>query len=405
MSKKKIGIFGGTFNPPHYGHIHAAEAFIEACDLDMLIVMPALLPPHKQLYNDSPYARLEMTRLAFSNSKYYPDKITVSNFEIASNEISYTYKTLEHFAAKDTELYFLCGTDMFVSLGSWKNPSRIFELATIVLARREDDITDGLRISEAKQSYESTYKPRIIEINYAPFSMSSTRIREAIKNHESIYGMLPENVIRYISFNNMYSCNHVIEEILGDYLDSSRLKNTLSVANECKKLAGLFDLDEVDSYRLYVAGLLHDITKCMTFEEHLEMAERYRLRFIEDDLNSPQILHQFTGAMFAKERFPQFTDEEIVSAIFCHTTGRRVMTLLDKLLFLADIIEPDRKYSDCVYLRNYFYEGLNDCDKLIHLDRTVLKALEMTKKHVEEKGLNVHPLSLAAIDALKNNLH
>lgn len=402
---KKIGIYGGTFNPPHYGHIHAAEAFIEACALDMLIVMPALLPPHKQLQNDSPYARLEMARLAFSNSKYYPDRITVSNFEIASNQISYTYKTLEHFASDDNELYFLCGTDMFLSLGNWMNPSRIFELATIVLARREDEQSDDLKIVDAKKAYADRYNSRILEINYTPFPMSSTRIREAIEHHESIFGMLPENVIRYISFNNMYTCTHVLEEIIGDYLDSSRLKHTLSVAKECKKLAKMFDMSEYDSNRLYIAGLLHDITKCMSYEEHLYMAQKYRIRFIDADLQSPQILHQFTGAKFAQERFPEYTDFEICSAISCHTTGRRVMSLMDKLLFLADFIEPERKYSDCVNLRDYFYSGFSEDGKFVHLDQTVLRALESTKRHVEEKNLTFHPLSRAAMDALKNNLH
>ena len=129
MKKSKLGIYGGTFNPPHNGHIYAAEKFIEACNLDKLLIMPALIPPHKQVNDDSPYARLEMTKLAFSNSKYYPEKLSVSDYEITSKQISYTYKTLEHFANDETELYFLCGTDMFISLGSWKNPARSSILA------------------------------------------------------------------------------------------------------------------------------------------------------------------------------------------------------------------------------------------------------------------------------------
>lgn len=400
MKKIKLGIYGGTFNPPHNGHIYAAEKFIETCALDKLLIMPALIPPHKQVNDDSPFARLEMTRLAFSNSPYYPERLEVSDYEITNKQISYTYKTLEHFANNETELYFLCGTDMFVSLGTWKNPARIFELATIVLARRENDMSDTVRIREAIKSFNTLYQPRIIEINYTPIPISSTEVREAVAKFQSLTGMVPDNVAGYIRQHELYKHGHVLEKLIGEYLDDYRVKHTLSVANECKKLAKIYKLTDYDTHRLYIAGLLHDITKCKKFDEQVALADELRIRLTEDDLNSPKILHQFTGAEFARREFAKYCDEDIKTAISCHTTGRRFMTLMDKLLFLADYIEPLRTFDDCVYIRNLFYNGFSSDPDLKHLNEVVLTALKITKKQLESEGQSVHPLTLAAIDAL-----
>ena len=241
MKKIKLGIYGGTFNPPHNGHIHAAENFIETCELDKLLIMPALIPPHKQVNDDSPFARLEMTKLAFSTSKYYPQILSVSDYEITHKQISYTYKTLEHFSNEDTELFFLCGTDMFVSLGNWKNPQKIFELATIVLARREDDITETIRIREALSSFKSLYNPRIIEIKYKAMQISSTEVRDAVVNQKSLTGMVPDCVAGYIRQHNLYKHTHVLEKLIGEYMDEYRVKLTISVAKECQKLAKLYN--------------------------------------------------------------------------------------------------------------------------------------------------------------------
>lgn len=403
MNKIKLGIYGGTFNPPHNGHIHAAEKFIEACKLDKLLIMPALIPPHKQVNDDSPFARLEMTKLAFSTSKYYPNILSVSDYEITSKQISYTYKTLEHFADDETDLFFLCGTDMFVSLGSWKNPETIFKLATIVLARREDNDFDTIKIREAATSYMNQFDPRIIEINYTPMEISSTDVRNAVINGQSLTGMVPDAVAGYIRQYDLYKYTHVIEKILYEHLDDYRIKHSMSVANECKKLAKLYDMSEYDTHQLYIAGLLHDITKCRSYNEHLELAKELNLDLSEEDINSPKILHQFTGALFAAREFPNYCSSNVQNAIFCHTTGKRFMTLMDKILFLADYIEPLRTFEDCVKIRKMFYDGfIKDPDQK-HLNNVILSALLMTKENLENENQTVHSLTLAAIEGLSNN--
>ena len=117
--KKRVGIFGGTFNPPHIGHVEAAKAFVENACLDSLIIMPAFIPPHKEY--DSIVTceeRLEMCKIAFKDV----DKATVSDLEISRGGKSYTYLTLQELTSDEVELYFLCGTDMIISMDTWKNP-------------------------------------------------------------------------------------------------------------------------------------------------------------------------------------------------------------------------------------------------------------------------------------------
>jgi nicotinate-nucleotide adenylyltransferase len=111
---KKLGIYGGTFNPIHNGHIKAAEAFYDTVGLDELLIMPTFVSPHKEMMKgDDPSYRLEMTSLAFDGNVR---NITVSDYEISKGGKSYTYLTLEHFSSSDTELFFLMGTDMFLCL-------------------------------------------------------------------------------------------------------------------------------------------------------------------------------------------------------------------------------------------------------------------------------------------------
>ena len=113
MKKRRIGIFGGTFNPPHVGNTEAAKAFVKGAELDTLIIMPAFIPPLKEyLATVTCEELLEMCRIAFRDI----EKTIVSDLEISRGGKSYTYLTLQELANDDTDVYFLCGTDMILSL-------------------------------------------------------------------------------------------------------------------------------------------------------------------------------------------------------------------------------------------------------------------------------------------------
>ena len=198
---KKIGIFGGTFSPPHIGHISAAKGFISAVSLDELIIMPDFLPPHKTFDGEaSTEERIEMCRLAFGNIP----GVTVSDFEIKRGGKSYTAVTLEELSSPDKELYFLCGTDMFLTLSSWYKPEIIFKNAIICYVRRETDSDNSILIKKASEDYIAKYNARIISIPSDINEISSSEIRKTIKNGDNLEQYLTSEVVKYIFDKGIY---------------------------------------------------------------------------------------------------------------------------------------------------------------------------------------------------------
>jgi nicotinate-nucleotide adenylyltransferase len=198
---KKIGIFGGTFSPPHIGHISAAKGFISAVSLDELIIMPDFLPPHKTFDGEaSTDERIEMCRLAFGNIP----GVTVSDFEIKRGGKSYTAVTLEELSSPDKELYFLCGTDMFLTLSSWYKPEIIFKNAIICYVRRETDSDNSILIKKASEDYIAKYNARIIPIPSDINEISSSKIRKLIKSGDNLEQYLTSEVAKYIFDKGIY---------------------------------------------------------------------------------------------------------------------------------------------------------------------------------------------------------
>ena len=196
--KRRVGIFGGTFNPPHIGHVSAAKAFLDQAKLDDLIIMPAFMPPHKEF--DSVVSceqRLEMCRIAFSE---IPGAV-VSDLEIARKGKSYTYLTLEELTSENTELYFLCGTDMILTMDHWKNPDIIFALAKICYIRRENDAEKTVLIEQKCNEYRSKFSANVLPIDASIIEISSSEIRNDITNASK---HLSEGVIEYITEAGLY---------------------------------------------------------------------------------------------------------------------------------------------------------------------------------------------------------
>ena len=196
--KRRIGIFGGTFNPPHVGHVEAAKSFLQQAKLDEMIIMPAFIPPHKEF--DSVVScdqRLEMCRIAFSNIP----NTSVSDLEITRQGKSYTYLTLQELTSDDADLFFLCGTDMILTMDHWKNPEIIFSLANICYIRRENDEETTALIDEKCKEYLSKYNATVIPIEADVIEISSSEIRgnlgEAAK-------YLSKNVMEYIIMAGLY---------------------------------------------------------------------------------------------------------------------------------------------------------------------------------------------------------
>ncbi len=205
MSDLKIGIYGGTFAPVHIGHIRSAFAFLTACQLDRLFIMPNFIPPHKTIsQGDDPQMRLQMLKIAFADLPFYDDKIIISDFELRNAETSYTYKTLEHFKWISKDLTLLCGTDNFLTLEKWRNFEKVFELAKIAHIVRPNSLDESEMISQTKERYIEKYGAKIIDVPMAPIDISSTELREKIILGEDTSMYIPHNVRMYIDKYNIY---------------------------------------------------------------------------------------------------------------------------------------------------------------------------------------------------------
>ncbi len=197
----RIGIYGGTFSPPHNGHLQAAKAFMEQMWLDFLYVIPAATPPHKAMESSvSAEHRLEMCRRAFADI----EGVYVSDLELRRGGISYTVDTLRELSGEDRRLFLLCGTDMMLTLDRWRATDEIFHLCYPVYIRRDNDRSlDGVIVEKIAQ-YQRDYGKVVRRIVTEPIELSSSEVRRAIAAGEPISQMVPETVEKYIRDNHLY---------------------------------------------------------------------------------------------------------------------------------------------------------------------------------------------------------
>lgn len=194
----RIGIYGGSFDPPHIGHRLLARDAAEALKLDRLFVVPTGVQPLKAGKADgaSPEQRLEMARIAFAGDEF----VVVDETETKRPGLSFTVDTLEEYSAKyrDSQLFLLMGRDSFESLANWKNPERIRELCTVAILERA---TDSVR----PDADSITVAARRVDV-------SSSEIRNRRREGKSIAGFVPDGVLKYIEANNLYAPTGVTQE-------------------------------------------------------------------------------------------------------------------------------------------------------------------------------------------------
>ena len=203
---KKVGIFGGTFNPVHAGHVKAALGFIEAAGLDRLLVIPDKIPPHKIIVGeDHPEIRFHMTKLAFDEVNT-EGKITVSDMEIRREGKSFSYYTMKELTEAGVgELYLYCGTDMLLTFDKWFRFEDIISMCTLAYAGREAQ-SDSLReeVEEKIRFLRETHGARILVIPLDPIETSSSEVRDMIAKGEDASHLLPSVVYEYIKENKLY---------------------------------------------------------------------------------------------------------------------------------------------------------------------------------------------------------
>lgn len=196
---EKIGLYGGTFAPPHYGHIHAVKTFLNAVSLDKVLIMPTFQPPHKaKAAGDTPEVRLEMCRAAFGEIP----GTEVSDYEIRKADVSYTVQTLRYLTAADREIWLLCGTDMFLTLDRWYQAEEIFRLAKMVCISRTDGKNEDLQ--QTADRYRTRFGAECLLLDAQPLVLSSSRVREAIRAGESLAEYVPPAVEAILRRDELY---------------------------------------------------------------------------------------------------------------------------------------------------------------------------------------------------------
>lgn len=364
----KIGVFGGTFNPPHNGHIRLAKAAADELKLDKLLVIPSCIPPHKiaaKLADGQ--ERLEMCRLAFGCDP----RFEVSPMELERGSRSYTVETLRELKAlyPDSELYFIVGSDMLESFDKWYLWQEILSLSVLCAASREEGYSPDL-------SRFGKLAERIKIITLDPLEVSSTQIRNS--TGEVSPELLDPKVAAYIREHGLYDDGlDRYRELLRGKLNPRRLFHSECVSECAGVLAERYGAS-VEKARL--AGLLHDVMKNAPANEQLALMPD----ITPLELLNTKVWHQISGEAFLRQN-GIVTDEEILGAVRWHTTGKAGMTLLEKIIYVADFISADRDYKDVEVVRRLAY---------ISLEHAILYTSRYTVNKMVSQDLLLHPATV-----------
>ena len=392
--KLNIGLYGGSFDPVHKGHVRVAHAFLRQFRPEKLIVMPCRIPPHKEKSGEvSDVARFRMLEDTFVNDK----KIDVSDYELKKDGVSYTVETLRELKKQypDRRIFLVVGADMFLSLREWKEPEEIFRLCEPCVYRRG---FTGKKTRRYAAELERDYGVKTHFIKGLLTDASSTAIRGALEEDRlSAERELPKAVRLFIYETGVYRSEEYRLEVYRResqrLVEEKRFNHILRVEKAAVELAERYG---ADVFKARAAALLHDVTKRKTHEEQLNMAREFGIIGAEEFEKSPKVAHAFTAAGYAEYRLG-VGDADILNAIRYHTTGRAGMSLLEKIIFLADGIEEGRSFEGVEEIRRAAFDDI---------DRAMLVSLEKTREKVEDNGAYLHHCTADAItffrDAVKN---
>ena len=381
MTMKKIGIMGGTFDPIHNGHIMLGRQAYEEYDLDCIWYMPSRIPPHKKDHTiTAAKDRLAMTAAAIAPYSYFK----LSDFELRrTGGNTYTADTLRLLKEEypDVEFFFIAGADSIMDIEKWYHPEYVLPAVTFLAAAREHEEAD--RSLDEQISYlTQKYQAHILRLHCREMDVGGdprgfpgrTRSRRSFPGAEgslSIY-----RTARLVSGGKCVMDERITEirKHLKKKLNPMRYEHTLGVSYTCMALAMRYS-DNLDQAEM--AGLLHDCAKRYDDATIICKCQEHGIELTEGELRAPAVIHAKLGAWMAEHKYG-ITDPEVLSAIACHTTGKPAMSLLDKILYVADYIEPRRdKAPNLPKLRRLAFEDL---------DEALYQILDSTRNYLKETG-------------------
>lgn len=406
----RIGLFGGSFDPIHKGHLSIIKGAINNGDVDIVIVIPTVRNSFKRgkVLSAAPY-RYFMTK-AVIESEFSGNKVLVSDAEFSIPGISYTVSTLKKItsmnylvpfltyngikpkkALEEHTFFWLCGSDILPSFTHWYKPEEIISMAGLLVALRPGEECD---IYEERERISKEFG---FEANIESFVIDGVEVASSEVRITKEYEDVPKVAQEFIKTHNLYADKEVMDAVsdevaekfflmaadLYEYLGEKRLLHTINVGLLSAKYAYIHGAD-VD--KALIAGLLHDCAK----ELEPQVQRDYAKERSGDTFADKKLLHSPAGAVFAKKRF-DVDDEDILNAITYHTTGHGGATLLDKIVFLADKLEPARTYTDLTEMREV---ALSDIDAALRL------CVGAVRKKFETQGRDIHPKTLEFMNEL-----
>ena len=387
----KRGFFGGTFNPPHLGHIRAAAAAAKQLGLEELYWIPAGIPPHKELPDGSAdnAQRLEMSKLAAAEIP----GAQVLDWEMNRPGRSYTADTVERLLAekKDGELWMLCGTDMLETLPEWYRGEWLMQTLCVAVYPRHEGETAHLH--DLAAAYGRDYGTKVEVIDMEPTDVSSTMLRTELAQGRGA-ALLSRSVYGYVLRNRLYGVRpepEALWELAKEWYAPKRIPHVLGCRETAVKLAQRWGEDLLDAE---TAAILHDITKKTPVKEQLQFCEKCGIMTPNISEEYEATLHAFSGAAAAELEFG--ISDRVRDAIMWHTTGKADMTLLEKIIWLADYMEPTRKTEGLEEIRTLAYSDL---------DAALCLAMEKSIRYMEEAGFHLHPATGEALACLRKEIH
>ncbi|MBQ8429855.1 MAG: nicotinate (nicotinamide) nucleotide adenylyltransferase [Clostridia bacterium] len=375
----RIAVFGGSFDPVHTEHVRLVEAAIKELGLDKLFVMPAFAPPHKlgkALSADKD--RLEMCRLAFRGVK----KAEVSDYEIAKGGTSYTYLTCQYFRAQypGAEIFWIVGTDMLRDFPTWKNPDDILENVTLAVCGRAEEDNEWWK--EEQPKFFARFGKKFRSFTYNGAAVSSTKIRVLVGAGMDLTPFVDKKVAECIQTKELYLIPNAKAALALE--NPKRQGHSLRVAELAASRAVKLGISEKQAI---AAALFHDCAKNLSASS--PYLRGFALPTEWGDVPT-EVAHQFAGAYVAETYFG-VTDGDLLNAVRYHTSARPNMSELEKLIFLADMLEEERHYEGVDELRTLFWSEKD-------LDKCLAEALYQTLLFLEKKGGEIYPLTKAAYD-------